>query len=138
MEIYEKIRFLRQFKGWSQDEMAEKLGITLNGYANIEHGKTDIQLSRLEQIAKVFGVDISDLFGLNEKNIFCFIESQNYNSQFVNFNSQFVNFNHYLIFSPTKEVDLKNELEKALSTLKQKEEEILYLKQIIESMKKEQ
>lgn len=70
MEINEKIRFMRIFKGWSQEEMAEKLAMTVSGYAKIEQGKTDINFSRLRQIANLFEINLSDLIGLSEKNVF--------------------------------------------------------------------
>ncbi len=46
MEIQEKIRLMRNSKNWSQEEVANKLGMSINGYTNIEHGETDLQLSR--------------------------------------------------------------------------------------------
>jgi transcriptional regulator with XRE-family HTH domain len=49
-----KIRIMRQQKGWSQEEMAEKLYMSVNGYANIERGETDVKIYRLQQIANVF------------------------------------------------------------------------------------
>jgi transcriptional regulator with XRE-family HTH domain len=56
MKVHEKIRFMRQSKGWSQEDMADKLNLSVNGYANIERGETDVQLSRLEKIAESFGM----------------------------------------------------------------------------------
>ncbi|MCK5877926.1 MAG: helix-turn-helix transcriptional regulator [Candidatus Marithrix sp.] len=41
-----------------QEEIANKLGMSVNGYAKIEHGETDLQLSRLNQIAEVFEVNL--------------------------------------------------------------------------------
>jgi transcriptional regulator with XRE-family HTH domain len=70
MPVHEKIKFIRQLKGWSQDEVAEKLAMSANGYGSIERGETDVNLSRLEQIAGVFGMELSDLVSLNEKNVF--------------------------------------------------------------------
>ncbi|NJO14508.1 MAG: helix-turn-helix domain-containing protein [Thioploca sp.] len=70
MEISERIKFMRLFKGWSQDEMAAKLHMALSGYAKIERGETDIPFSRLKQIAKTFEIELSHLIGLNEKNVF--------------------------------------------------------------------
>ncbi|RKZ84077.1 MAG: hypothetical protein DRR19_18200 [Candidatus Parabeggiatoa sp. nov. 1] len=55
--------------------MAEKLQMALNGYAKIELGKVDINLSRLKQISETLGVELAQLVGLNEKNVFNFIES---------------------------------------------------------------
>lgn len=47
----EKIRKMRETKVWSQEQMAEKLNMSLNGYAGIECGETKLYLDKLEQIA---------------------------------------------------------------------------------------
>jgi transcriptional regulator with XRE-family HTH domain len=60
--INEKIRFLRQQRGWSQEEIATMLGMSSNGYGCIERGDTDVNLSRIKQIAATFGVDVVELF----------------------------------------------------------------------------
>lgn len=61
MLVHEKMRFYRLQNGWSQEYMADKLGISVNGYGGIERGETDISLSRLRQIASVLGVRKCDL-----------------------------------------------------------------------------
>jgi transcriptional regulator with XRE-family HTH domain len=76
MELAERIRFMRMFKHWTQDDMAEKLGMAVSGYAKIERGETDIPFSRLQQIAKTFEMELSDLIGLNEKNVFNIVTGQ--------------------------------------------------------------
>lgn len=60
-KIYEKIRALREERQWSQEELAAKLGLSVNGYAKIERGETRLNLPRLEQIAEVFDTDILTL-----------------------------------------------------------------------------
>jgi transcriptional regulator with XRE-family HTH domain len=70
MKVHEKIRFMRQSKGWSQEEMADKLNLSVNGYANIERGETDVQISRLEKIAETFGMELLELLSFGEKNVF--------------------------------------------------------------------
>ncbi len=35
MELYEKLKVIRTFKSWTQEYMAEKLGISTNAYAKI-------------------------------------------------------------------------------------------------------
>jgi len=70
MQIFEKIKFIRQLKGWSQEEMAFQLNMSNSGYGSIERGETDVNLSRLEEIAKVFGMELAELFSLKEGNIF--------------------------------------------------------------------
>ena len=36
MNVNEKIRMLRELNHWSQEEMAERLGMSHNGYAKIK------------------------------------------------------------------------------------------------------
>lgn len=61
MEIYEKIRTLRELNKWSQEYMAEKLGMTAGGYARIERGEVQLTINRLEQLAKIFQIDMWEL-----------------------------------------------------------------------------
>ncbi len=84
MKIYEKIGFMRQLKGWSQEEMAEQLQMSASGYAKIERGETDIHISRLEQIANVFQTSLIDLLSFGEKNVI-YVSGDN-NSQIQNLN----------------------------------------------------
>jgi transcriptional regulator with XRE-family HTH domain len=67
MKVNEKIRFFRKLNGWSQEEVAIKLNMSPNGYGNIERGDTDMPLSRLSQIAQLFGVEEADFFTATEK-----------------------------------------------------------------------
>jgi len=70
LNLAERIKFMRTFYGWSQEQMAEKLQLATSSYAKIERGQSDVTFSKLQQIAKVFGIELSDLFKLNEKNVF--------------------------------------------------------------------
>jgi len=74
---HEKIRFVRQAKGLTQEEVAEKLDMSVNGYGDIERGETDVNLSRLKQIAQLFEMSLSQLFWLDEKNVFNVLGSNN-------------------------------------------------------------
>jgi len=69
MKFHEKIRFMRQSKNWSQEDMANKLGMSVAGYAKIEQGRTDTNFSKLEQIASVFELDVVELLSFGEKNV---------------------------------------------------------------------
>lgn len=75
MNINEKIRRIRESKEWSQEQMAEKLNMSLNGYAKIERGESKIYLDKLEQIAQVFDIDVVELMHSDGKNICFQIES---------------------------------------------------------------
>jgi transcriptional regulator with XRE-family HTH domain len=53
-----KIRLLRHQKGWSQEDVAKRLDISIPAFSKIETGITDINLSRLEQIATLFEMSV--------------------------------------------------------------------------------
>jgi transcriptional regulator with XRE-family HTH domain len=56
------IRRLREENKWSQQVIADHLSISIPAYSKIETGVTDVNLSRLEQIAYFFNTDIAALF----------------------------------------------------------------------------
>jgi len=56
-----KIRLLRHQKSWSQEDVSKQLGISIPAFSKIETGITDINLSRLEQIAKLFELTVVQL-----------------------------------------------------------------------------
>lgn len=126
MTVYEKIRVVRKAKGLTLEEVAYHLGMSVNGYGDIERGDTDINLSRLEQIARFFEIELSELMGLNEKNI-------------LNFSgSGIAAQNHCTVNSDSSEhLQLKFQLEKQQLIIEQQTQEIVYLKEIIALMKKE-
>ena len=69
MEIGEKIRKRRMELGWSQRDLAFKMGYTNNStVAKIEQGKVDVSQSRVLQFSKVLGVPISYLIDWDESN----------------------------------------------------------------------
>lgn len=67
MNVNEKVRFLREAQGWSQEEMAEKVGLSVHGYAKIERGETQLNIPRLRQICDVLNYDLLELMTLGEK-----------------------------------------------------------------------
>lgn len=58
----ENIKRLRRSRGWSQDELAEKLGIHRQHMYRIEKGKTGVSDELLGEIARVFDTDIASLY----------------------------------------------------------------------------
>lgn len=125
MQLHEKIHLMRTIKGLSQEDIAEKLGITANGYGKIERGETDIQWSRLQQIADVLDITIKELVSLGD-------------NAFLNLNLG--NIEHYQNNNIAPEqVNLYNgkelELEKINLLLKQKDKEILLLEEQVMQLK---
>jgi transcriptional regulator with XRE-family HTH domain len=122
MAVHEKIRLVRQLKGWSQEDVASKLEMSQNGYGSIERGETDVNLSRLEQIAELFGIKLSDLLELNENSVFNLAGTQHNNQHFGSNSSE--------------HLQLKYEIDKQQLIIDQKDKEIIYLKEIIELLKR--
>lgn len=60
-EVGSNIRQLRLEKGKGQTEVAKALGISVAALSKIENGQTDINLSRLIQMAKYFGVSVASV-----------------------------------------------------------------------------
>ncbi|HVS90555.1 MAG TPA: helix-turn-helix transcriptional regulator [Mucilaginibacter sp.] len=56
------IRRLRENNSWNQQSIAEKLNISIPAYSKIETGVTDVNLSRLAQIAHLFDTNLGSLF----------------------------------------------------------------------------
>ncbi|MEO4006567.1 MULTISPECIES: helix-turn-helix domain-containing protein [unclassified Flavobacterium] len=51
-----KIRHLRKTRGYSQEEVAEKLNISQSAYARIENGESQSWASHIEQLSTIFEV----------------------------------------------------------------------------------
>jgi len=60
-EIGKRIKTLRQQKDWSQSDIAKLLNISVPAFSKIESDVTDVNISRLNQIAETFGVPVTDL-----------------------------------------------------------------------------
>ncbi len=125
MSVHEKIRLIRETKGLTQEQLAEKLDMSPSAYGDIERGNSDIKLSRLEKIAESLEVKLSELFELSEKG----------SLNIVNFLS-FDNDNKIHIGSSASEL----EKQLAINELKDKElamqqREIAYLKELLDMHK---
>ena len=110
-----KIRAFRILRGFSQEYMAEKLGINQNTYSRIETNKHKVSVEQVETIAKELGVSIVDITS-NEPLIIQNIAS-NYGAQ--------GQIEHFY-------ADQKDLYEKLISS---KDEEIKNLREIIQSLK---
>lgn len=137
MKTCEKIRLMRENKRWSQEEVANKLNMSANGYAKIERGETRLNLPRLEQIAEIFETDIFE-FIRPESGWHCHIGDNNIGDNnsdiaFYNHADQELNFQIErlnLIIQHQKEL-----LQQKDNLLIQQAEELASLKEIIDIIK---
>lgn len=132
MKTFEKVKFMRQLKGYSQEDIAEKLGISVKGYSDIERGKTNLQMNRLEEIAQILGIDIFELLSFGEKSVFCqniqTVQKNDQNNFLGNSQAQIEKF-QLIVEQKDKEISLLN------TQINQLNEQVLQLKEIIALMK---
>jgi transcriptional regulator with XRE-family HTH domain len=62
VKLGDRIRRLRKARGWTQVEMAEKVGIDRSFLADVERGKRNVSILNLDLIAKGFKVSLAQLF----------------------------------------------------------------------------
>jgi transcriptional regulator with XRE-family HTH domain len=126
IEAYEKIRFFREQKKWSQEEMAARLGISTNGYAKLERGESALSFARLKQIATVLEIELTELLNFGEKNVFYITGDNAQNNSCCN---QFSNIHSA---NNPDEAKIQLQLEKLYLIVQQQSKEIEYLKEIIQ------
>jgi putative transcriptional regulator len=62
LDMKNRIRVLRAEKGWSQAELAKKVGVSRNSINAVENGKFDPSLPLAFRIVEVFELKIEDVF----------------------------------------------------------------------------
>lgn len=95
--VGEKIRFYREQKGLSQEDVADALDITVLAYSNIERNKTDISLSRLTQIAKYHKISIIDLLLTDDNTKTLQEENENLNKVLAEKNKEIIELQKQII-----------------------------------------
>ena len=58
----EQLRFLRKDKGFTQEELAEKVGVHPTYIGKIESGKSNISTITLFKLSRALGVKLSKVF----------------------------------------------------------------------------
>ena len=84
-KLRQNIRDIREDKHFTQADMAEKLGLSITGYAKIERGQSQINIERLQQISKVLEVSIAELIPFGDDGVVVFNNSNDNFSNSSNF-----------------------------------------------------
>ena len=116
MEVFEKVKFYREQKGFSQDSVAYALGMQQSQYSRRENGRAKFSADEIFKISKVLEIEISELF--DDKTIIF-----NSNNQSGGNFGQYINQSEKLI-------------EQYESRLKEKDEQINLLKSVIDKLRK--
>lgn len=56
LEIGNNIRRIREIKNYTQEAVAERVGMSVSAYGDIERGKSDVNFTRLGEIAEALEV----------------------------------------------------------------------------------
>ena len=62
VRLGDRIRRLRKKRGWTQVEMAERVGIDRSFLADVERGKRNVSVLNLDLMARGLKVSLSQLF----------------------------------------------------------------------------
>lgn len=70
LSIEEKIKNMRELKNFTQEYMAEKLGITQAAYSKMENGTNKISYAKIVDISNIFGVKPEELLAFDSQKFF--------------------------------------------------------------------
>ncbi len=70
MKIGDKVKKIREIKGLTQEDLAQKLNITSQAYSKLERNKTKMDEDRLEQIAENLGVSVDMIRAFEPNSLF--------------------------------------------------------------------
>ncbi len=69
-EPHINIKRLRELKNWSQEFMADALGISTRAYSKIEAGETQLSIKRLNEISQILQVNPIKILVFDSQSIF--------------------------------------------------------------------
>ena len=117
MKVNDKIRALREYHNWSQEDVAERMNMSKSSYSRLEREESKLDVGKLQKLAAIFQIDIADLIKSDDsKGLVCLIAENNGS-----------NANYY-----NGSENLMNEIERIKQALTHTQELVQYKDQIIE------
>ncbi|MEG9489758.1 helix-turn-helix transcriptional regulator [Mannheimia indoligenes] len=137
-QLRQNIRDFREDKHLTQADMAEKLGMSVTGYAKLERGESQIRVERLQQIAQILEVNVEELMENGNQGTVVF---NNSNDNFSNSSNFSLSLGNPVLESEIKHlkyiIEAKNELldarDREIESLKS---QISVLNKMIQSIEK--
>ncbi|MCO5247720.1 MAG: helix-turn-helix domain-containing protein [Chitinophagales bacterium] len=114
LQIGNKIKKIREFKGITREYMAAHLDVSLSHYGRIERDETPLTLDKLQQVSEALDVNYLDILSFDEKQVFNFINHGNHSSQAYVLSQEY-NYPPHIIENLIQRI---SELEKSISELK--------------------
>lgn len=79
-KISNNIKKFRELKDITREEIAAQLDMSVSGYSKIERGEIDLTITKLDKIANIIGVSISQILNFDVTNIFNISNNKTVNS----------------------------------------------------------
>jgi transcriptional regulator with XRE-family HTH domain len=70
MKIGEKLRKIRDFYGYTQEDVAGQIDVSPSQYSKYERDETPVTLETLDKICKVYNLSQIDVLSWEERNVF--------------------------------------------------------------------
>lgn len=68
--VINNVKRLRELKNYTQEYMAEQLGITRASYNSVENGQTKLTIDRLFDIAKILETDVDTIMNFDKPGMY--------------------------------------------------------------------
>jgi transcriptional regulator with XRE-family HTH domain len=65
-----KIKQIRELKNFTQEYVAQQLGLSTRAYSKIETGETQLTINRLNEISAILEVQPMEVLGFDDKKVF--------------------------------------------------------------------
>jgi transcriptional regulator with XRE-family HTH domain len=75
-----KIKQIRELKNFTQEYVAQQLGLSTRAYSKIETGETQLTINRLNEISAILEVQPMEVLGFDDKKVFNFYNSSDINN----------------------------------------------------------
>lgn len=72
MKVGKNIKKIRELNNYTQEYLAERLGISTSGYSKIERDEVDLTLRRLEELAVILEVSVHQILNFDSASILNF------------------------------------------------------------------
>jgi transcriptional regulator with XRE-family HTH domain len=79
-----KVRQIRELKGFTQDQIAQKLGVSQRAYSKLENNETRFDWDRIAKVAEIFEVSPTDIVSFDDNLVFNNCNQSGKFEQFIN------------------------------------------------------
>ena len=136
MKVSDKIRALREYRNWSQEDVAERMNMSKSSYSRLEREESKLDVGKLQKLAAIFQIDISDLIKPHDsQGLICLIaENNGSNANYYGSENQM----NEMKFERIKQdlIHMQELVSHKDQIIEQQKKQIALLEQLLEAMKK--